>query len=97
MVCGLSVRGWLTRNASKVIETTVEQSKQTFANNVGTKTDLYYKLGRIGLLVVLAWLTGKEAGGYLQQDSAIQKPSSAPTHVTVNNYIYGDRERSNTK
>lgn len=91
----MSVRGWLTRNASKVIETTVEQSKQTLAANVGSRTDLYYKLGRIGLLVILAWLTGKEASGYLQQDNNGQKSLPSPTHVTVNNYIYDDRkERS---
>lgn len=89
----MGFRSWLTRNATQVIENTVEQGKQTLATNVGNKTDLYYKLGRIGLLVVLAWLTGQETRGYLQ-DSGRQKGLPSPGNVVVNNYIYGDKERS---
>ena len=65
------------------------------ATNVSNRTDLYYKLGRIGLLVVLMWLTGKETGGYLQENAG-SKALPPPSHVTVNNYIYTkDKERSN--
>lgn len=88
----MGFRGWLTKNATKVIENTVEQSKQTLATNVGNKTDLYYKLGRIGLLLVLAWLTGKETSGYLQEERA-PKALPSPSTMIVNNYIYGHENK----
>ena len=81
------VRKWLTKNATTVVEKAVEQGKQTIAANVGNKTNLYYKFGRLGLLVLLAWLTGKEMSGYLN-DGGQQKSLPSPNNVVVNNYIY---------
>lgn len=92
----MGFRNWLTKNATKVVNETVEQSKQALATSVGNRTDLYYKLGRIGLLLVLMWLAGKETSGYLKDGRGETNSSSTPNTVTINNYIYDDRkERSN--
>ena len=94
----MGFRNWLTKNASKVVNETVEQSKQNIVTAVGNKTDLYYKLGRIGLLLVLMWLTGKETGGYLQDGSGNSpKNLPQPNSVIINNYIYDDRKERGNK
>lgn len=81
----MGFRGWLTKNATTVIEKTVEQGKETLSKTVTDKSNLYYTIGRLGLLALLAWLTGKEVNGYLG-DGQKQLPQSS--NVTVNNYIY---------
>ena len=90
----MGFRNWVTKNATKVVETTVEQSKQAIGARMENRTDLYFKLARLGLLAVLMWLTGKEAGGYLREESA-PKGLPSPTSIVINNYIREDKERSN--
>lgn len=92
----MGFRNWVTKNASKTAENVIEQTKskmQTKANlQIANKGAAFETIGKLGLLVLLAWLTGKELSGYSSE--APQKGnSSLPGQITINNYIH-EQERS---
>lgn len=96
----MGIRQWITKNAAKTAEVVVEQTKdnlqKTMQANVVHKGDVMFTIGKLALLGVLMWLSGKEISEYSKRgpDQAhIANP--VPTTININNYIR-ENERSAT-
>lgn len=93
----MGIRQWVTKKAAKTAEVVVEQTKdslqKTMQANVVNKGDVMFTLGKLALMGLLLWLSGKEVHEYSERAvDPVRLPSPMPT-ININNYIR-ENERS---
>lgn len=94
----MSIRHWVTKKTAKAAEVVAETTKATLQKTVRAKvtakSDLYFTLGKLGLLGLLLYLSGKEIKKAGEQ-AETKHTSPGPTHITINNYIH-EKERNDS-
>lgn len=90
----MSFRSWLTKKASKTAETVIVQTKESIQKTMETKiTDsgnLWFTVGKIGLLGVIFALIMKGNGEQTETPPVHHQPTS----IVINNYMNERSDRN---
>ena len=76
----------LAAQAGKSVKETIEPIKKELETHAGNKVDLYSRVLRLGVLILLF------VDGTRRVTSDDKKDSTIPNQIVINNYIRGDEK-----
>lgn len=92
----MSFRNWITRKASETAEVMVTQTKEVIQkktiSHMATKSNVIVMLGRIGILGLMVWLTGKSTSDIAKDANPGTRPQIP--NITINNYVNDNGKES---